>query len=244
MKSMLKYTVIGWLLFLFISGVHPAYATRNSTIGGQIKQKIRAYYQQQFSVPEEDLTITYLRFPEKLPSATRVNSIQIIDQHQTVRLGYRTLWVQLLSNSLLVKKMPVSVKVALKKNVLVARSSIKRGMAFQPDMVRFEKVVIDRDLQEYVFSCEQLQGTEATRTIRSGRIIKRDMFQPATLIHRGEKVEIEIKTGNLVVQTEGIAKTAGSLGQWITVHSIPTGKALKAKVAARGLVCIEQRNTL
>ena len=52
----------------------------------------------------------------------------------------------------------------------------------------------------------------------------------------GDRVMIEARQGNLSIQTVGVTKSHGEMGQTITVSNVDSGKELRATVVAPGVV--------
>jgi len=61
-------------------------------------------------------------------------------------------------------------------------------------------------------------------------------LKAAQLIAAGEQVQILSQSGSIRVQMSGEALSGGSLGQQIRVRNLTSGRVLRARVVAPGLV--------
>jgi flagellar basal body P-ring formation protein FlgA len=62
------------------------------------------------------------------------------------------------------------------------------------------------------------------------------MLDHPPLIHKGDRVLIEVRNGGLLVQTVGIAKAAGKAGETISVKNQTSGRDVLGTVMAAGIV--------
>ncbi len=235
-----------FLLFCFLSALSTKgqAAGGTETLTGRIRQAVENHFVRQFGVPANQLKLTFLRFPKNFAVGVPVNEIRVIEQHKRKRLGYQTVWVELKHNGNLLRKFPVSLQVAIEKEVLVAGEKIAFRRKITPQMFRKEVRLITEGWDRLITDATHLNGWEARRVIAPGTIITRDLFRPAPLVKRGDVVKVELKTGTLVISSKGIARGEGVQGETIPVTVEPGGKKLKARIAAPGVVCIDQENQL
>jgi flagella basal body P-ring formation protein FlgA len=58
-------------------------------------------------------------------------------------------------------------------------------------------------------------------------------------VRKGDRVSIEARHGGLSIQTAGVTKMSGEVGQSVTVANVDSGKELRAKVVGPGVVRVE-----
>jgi flagella basal body P-ring formation protein FlgA len=59
------------------------------------------------------------------------------------------------------------------------------------------------------------------------------------IVKKGDRVLIEARRGGLSIQTYGITKASGQVGQTIMVANLDSGRELRAKVVAPSLVQVD-----
>jgi len=209
-----------------------------------IKQKVSRFFQQKFSVKAGALQINYLRMPNLNVKNNKNMQAQIISQHRTVKPGYQTLWVELLSNGRLLKKFPVSVDVAVLRTVWIATRKIKFHRKITANMVRTEKRLISTDYDQLFNASQNITGLETKRVIACGTILTTDLLRLPLLIHSGQKVKLQIVAGNLLLSTLAVARGEGRKGDFILVRCLTTGKSVKAQIQGPGLVQVRQEFAL
>jgi len=83
-----------------------------------------------------------------------------------------------------------------------------------------------------------LVGKAMRRSIKAGTTVDLASLTEPPVVGRGDAVRIEARAGAAFVSVDGTARSAGRIGQEITVRNIQNGKLLKARVAARGVVAV------
>jgi flagella basal body P-ring formation protein FlgA len=58
-------------------------------------------------------------------------------------------------------------------------------------------------------------------------------------VRKGDRVTIEARRGRLLIQTTGITKAVGQIGQVVTVTNQDSGRDIRAKVVGPGVVQVE-----
>jgi flagellar basal body P-ring formation protein FlgA len=84
----------------------------------------------------------------------------------------------------------------------------------------------------------QILGRAPRRPIPAGAAIERQWLEAPADVLRGERVNLEIRSGQARVLLEGEAQASGRLGEVIGVRNPANGKILHATVAGRGLLVV------
>jgi len=82
-------------------------------------------------------------------------------------------------------------------------------------------------------------GKSAARPLQTNNPIRLGMVKKPYVVRKGDRVSIEARRGGLSIQTVGVTKASGELGQSITVANVDSGKELRAKVVGPGAVRVE-----
>ncbi len=208
-----------------------------------IKEKVENMVRQAYRVSDTQIHINWRR----LPDLSVYNSGYRTDvrlQNHTLKLGYQTLWVNLLKKGRLIKKIPVSLEISIDKQVIAASQKIKRHQRITSEMLTKVTRRISSDWSALVTSKKELVGKEAKRVIRKGTIITKDLFRLVPVIHRGDIVKVQVKSTGLTLTTSAYAKEDGTVGEIVHIETVAGSRKLKAKVQGPGLVVILQETPL
>ena len=74
---------------------------------------------------------------------------------------------------------------------------------------------------------------------RETRPIKLTALRRPFVVRKGDRVMIEAKMGGLSIQTAGVTKGNGELGQTVTVSNTDSGKDVRGKVVGPGVVRVD-----
>ena len=81
-----------------------------------------------------------------------------------------------------------------------------------------------------------LVGKRVTRVVSSGRIITEDMVENLPLVGRGDRIQILVRHGNLIVSTIGFAQEDGWLGDQIRVRYAEGRREIIGRVKEKSIV--------
>jgi flagella basal body P-ring formation protein FlgA len=84
----------------------------------------------------------------------------------------------------------------------------------------------------------EIVGRGPRRPIQAGTPIERQMLEAPADVLRGERVQVEIRSGGVRLTMEAEAQASGSRGAVVGVRNSANGKILRATVADRGRVVI------
>ena len=79
-------------------------------------------------------------------------------------------------------------------------------------------------------------GMLTARRISAGRALRRDYFKSPPVVHRGQRIRIELRGAMLSVSTVGEALGEAAVGQTVAVRNLNSGRRLSGVVRAPGLV--------
>lgn len=225
--------MIVWVFIL--AGIVSAQSTMQ-----RLRQITTGYFAQELQVAASDLDVTFKHLPAHLEKYAH-SKIKVFSQRKSLAPGYQSLWVVFSSQSgRLQKKMVVSADVGLNHKILVAAAKIRRGMRLEPGLVRIEQRRLGKDWKNYYDNLNALSGLEAKQTIKSGRAITSRLLRRVPLMHRGDRVKVEVRHHQLSVSTYGTAIQDGFKNEQIRLKLDATGRIVRAKVSSAGLAVLEQ----
>jgi flagellar basal body P-ring formation protein FlgA len=89
---------------------------------------------------------------------------------------------------------------------------------------------------DFVLDLDEAIGKEVLRPLPPSQPIRKIMLDYPPVIHKGDRVMLEVRSGGLLVQTVGLAKAAGKAGETILVQNQASGRDVLGIVVAAGLV--------
>lgn len=130
----------------------------------------------------------------------------------------------------------MTAKVRITKPVLITNRAILKNQIIQGQDLAFRETDITTLRNQYFDHLDSVIGKAAKYNLGSGKVIKSNMLNHATLIHKNDAVIIEAGRGSLKIRTAGTALSNGKEGQQIPVRNDKSGRTIKAFVIAPGLV--------
>jgi len=210
----------------------------------QIADSVRMYFSRVMQLDPDKVQFTQLSIPA-VPASVKENVfIQISSQRTSPKLGFQTVWVNFCENRRPVQKIAVSLSVSVYKKVFVAAKKIARNEILAPELVSVEERLIDRNSGQLTDEGQSIYNYESTQVINAGEIITSRMIRNPPLVRRGQFVTLQIRSGHVTLNAEGIAKKDGVLGQKIPVEHSGTGKRVFALVESEGLVVLDKESSL
>ena len=227
-SSFIKYLILTVCLVAVISSIRPVVAgvITSETIEDAIINQVK----NQFREEGAELEV----------SINRVTDIEILNEENP------EIKVEPVSGSFIRRSIPVTVKVIgsdgneIRKIRLTARIRIFREVVSSAKVIKRgekltkENVVIKKadvtGLEMFYRSPEEIEGLEAITDIRSGTVFSSLNIRPQYVVNRGDKVAVEVKSGDIFIRAEGIARENGIKGGCIKVYITMTKTVLKCRV--------------
>lgn len=162
--------------------------------------------------------------------------LQVSASRSDEPLGRRVFQIHLAVNGRFMKTVDATADVAAVQEVVVPVRPIKMDEQIETDDVTTDRIVLFDLKQPYVTNPADVIGKAAIRPLAPQSPIRMTAVRRPFAVHKGDRVTIEARQGNLSIQTVGITKSHGEMGQTITVSNVDSGKELRATVVAPGVV--------
>lgn len=152
------------------------------------------------------------------------------------RTGRRAFRVGVFVNQQFIKTVNVMVEVKVQAEVATPIRWLKpRDVVTSEDLAPM-MVDVPSLTHDFVLNLEEAIGKQVLRPLPPGQPIRKTMLDHPPVIHKGDRVLIEARSGGLLVQTVGVAKAAGKAGETISVQNQASGRDVLGIVMASGLV--------
>ncbi len=172
--------------------------------------------------------------PIAVPSGTV--DLQVSAARSDESLGRRVFQIHLAVNGRFIKTIDATADVAAVVEVVMPVRPIKVDEQIESDDVTTERIVLYDLKQPFVTNLAEVIGKAAIRPLPPQNAIRMTSLRRPFAVHKGDRVTIEARQGGLSIQTVGVTKSHGELGQTITVSNVDSGKELRATVVAPGVV--------
>ncbi len=137
------------------------------------------------------------------------------------------------------KSIDVSLNIIVFKKVVVALKNIRRGEPLNPNNIGLLKKELRPNTQDALTDLQSAMGMVCARNINAHGIIKKEFLQMPAIVFRNEAVQVGIETDGFSVQTIGVAKEDGGLGDYIHVQNLDSKKVYFAKVIGIKRVAVD-----
>ena len=203
---------------------------------GDFERVVLAELTRRYGRPHHQLSLRVL-FPSQLVEVPKGNlHLEIGEWSGGGRTGRRAFRVGVFVNQQFIKTVNVVGEVKAQTEVATPIRWLK-----PKDVVAVEDLVpmmldVPSLTHDFVLELEDAIGKQVLRPLPPRQPIRKIMLDHPPLIHKGDRVVIEVRSGGLLVQTVGLAKAAGKAGETIPVKNQKSGREVLGTVMAAGLV--------
>lgn len=190
----------------------------------------------QYGRPYHRLKVRIL-FPKK-PLAVSAGKIHLEIEKLAggARMGRRSFRVGLFINGQFKKTINVVGEVKAQASVTTPVRWIKSKEIIGKEDVTVMTVDVPSLTHDYFLHQDNVIGKQVLRPLSPRQPIRKIMLDDPPLIHKGDRVMIEVRQGGLLVQAIGLAKAEGKSGDTILVQNKNSGREVIATVLSAGLV--------
>ena len=172
--------------------------------------------------------------PIAVPSGTVDVHVSAARSDET--LGRRVFQIHLAVSGRFIKTVDATADIAAILEVVVPVRPIKMDEQIENGDVTTDRIVLFDLKQPYATNPADVIGKAAIRPLAPQSPIRLTTLRHPFAVHKGDRVTIEARQGGLSIQTVGITKSHGEMGQSITVSNVDSGKEVRAIVVAPGVV--------
>lgn len=161
----------------------------------------------------------------------------VIEKGNHSYVGNISLSVVFFVNGDKIRKLTLSGKVKVIREVVMTKRRIKRGQLISREDLTFAKE--ERHLQkEALTEIEEAIGKRAVRNVKADQVITSGMVEEPPLVKKGNRVIISAENENIKITTSGKVMEDGRTGDMIKVINIRSGKEILATVKGPGLLTV------
>jgi len=135
----------------------------------------------------------------------------------------------------------VEIAFSARPLVVVAREGLRRGQVITEADVELIPAARNVSTDDVITNIDDAIGFQVQTTLQKKRPLTRSSIAPATVIERGELVELVVAGGGITVATGAKSLAPGAQGDLIPIETLEPRRKLMARVAGPGQVEILTR---
>ena len=205
----------------------------------QLRKAIQSHLQREFAGKAQEVHVT-LGEPQQpigVPAGALALTVSSADSEETV--GRRVFQVHVAVNGVFVRTIEATTDVAAYVDLLTPVRLIKADEEIETGDVVTTRLALSDLKSPYATDPLEVVGKAATRPLPPQVPIRLTSLRRPFVVRKGDRVMIEAKMGGLSIQTAGVTKGNGELGQTVTVSNTDSGKEVRAKVVGPGVVRVD-----
>ncbi len=204
-----------------------------------IKKTIQKYLEGQWGSQVQSVQVAILEpsEPAKIPSGAV--GLRVVPSGSDEGLGRRLFHLSVTLNGQSWKTIDALADVAAMVDVVVPNRFLKSEELVDAEDLTTSRIRIPDLKHPYITDQEEVIGKSAARPLQADTPLRAGFLKKPFMVKKGDRVMIEARRGGLSIQTSGVTKSSGQVGQSIMVANADSGRELRAKVVAPGLVQVE-----
>ncbi|HEX2055865.1 MAG TPA: flagellar basal body P-ring formation chaperone FlgA [Nitrospiraceae bacterium] len=205
----------------------------------QIRKAIQSYLERRFAgkVQEVHVTLGEPQQPIGVPPGTVALTVTSPDGSDSV--GRRVFQVHVAVNGVVFRMIEATTEVAVYADMLTPVRLIKVDEEIEASDVTMIRLPLTDLKLPYATDPQEVVGKAAARPLTPQVPIRLNALRRPFVVRKGDRVMIEAKMGGLSIQTAGVTKGNGELGQTVTVSNTDSGKDVRGKVVGPGVVRVD-----
>lgn len=117
---------------------------------------------------------------------------------------------------------PVEAEVGILLQAVVLKRPLPKGSIIsENDLVLKAVDKVPNNREDFFTDIKDVAGLETTGSLRDNSILSAAAVRRATLIRKGDAVTVRVQNNGIFVRTEGTALQDGTLGDMISIETIP-----------------------
>jgi flagella basal body P-ring formation protein FlgA len=190
----------------------------------------------QYGRPHHRVGIRILSPKNPLPVPAGRLHLEVEKNAGGARTGRRSFRVGLFINGQFIKTVSVVGVVKAQATLVTPVRWIKPKEVLGAEDVTVMTVDVPSLTHNFVLDLHDVIGKEVLRPLPPKQPIRKSLLGDPPIVRKGDRVMIEVRQGGLLVQTVGLAKATGKLGDTIPVKNQNSGREVFGRIMGSGLV--------
>lgn len=127
------------------------------------------------------------------------------------------------------------VRARVTAEVVITVSAVQAGKPIVASELTLDRREVGTT-PDAISDIESVAGKASQRPLRAGQVVQKRLLAEATIVKRGDVVQIEARRGPVQVSASGEALEAGRRGDVVRVRNTTTSKVIRARIVDAGVV--------
>ncbi|MFW6328326.1 MAG: flagellar basal body P-ring formation chaperone FlgA [Bacteroidota bacterium] len=176
---------------------------------------------EKYDIEQSDVEMKLYHLPEL---DFRNRKLQIVNRSRDLEVGYNRLKLQILKDGRVQNEIRITYTVKIEILTPVLTRDVKFGRIITAADLSLEKRSVSNNYDKYLRDTKIPDNMIAKTILRKGDILMKTDLRTKPVIDRGQDVALKVKSGNILIEMNGIAKEEGSQGEKIRVYNRETRK--------------------
>lgn len=200
---------------------------------------IHRYLEQAWSQKVKIITVAVLDPAEPIAVPSGIIEFQVLPTGSDDGLGRRVFPVSVAVGGKAWKTIQVLADVSAMIEAIVPTRLLKTEELIDGADLKSTRIRIHQWNHPFMTDRDEVIGKSAARPLPPDTPLRSTFVKLPLMVKKGDRVLIEARRGGLSIQTYGITKASGQVGQTIMVANLDSGRELRAKVVAPSLVQVD-----
>ncbi|MDH4153962.1 MAG: flagellar basal body P-ring formation chaperone FlgA [Nitrospira sp.] len=200
---------------------------------------IHRYLEHIWSQKVKTITVSVLDPAEPTPVPSGIVELQVLPTGSDDGLGRRVFHLSVAVAGKAWKTIQVLADVSAMVDAIVPARLMKTEELIDEGDLKITSIRIHQWNHPFLTDRDEVIGKSAARPLPPDTPLRAAFIKLPLVVKKGDRVLIEARRGGLSIQTYGITKSSGQVGQTIMVANLDSGRELRAKVVAPSLVQVE-----
>lgn len=218
---------------LFDRGMH------HELSGETIKKAIQQHLEGLWGHRVKDVQVVVLEPSDPMGSLPGMVDLRVLPAADEAGLGRRTFQVTVLANGKPWRTVEVLADVTAAIDAIVPNRFFRAEEILDATDLKTVRTRIYQLNHPFVTDRDEVVGKSAARPLPADTPLRQAFLKTPFLVKKGDRVTIEAKRGGLSIHTYGVTKASGHVGQTVMVANLDSGRELRAKIVAPGVVQVE-----
>jgi flagella basal body P-ring formation protein FlgA len=203
-----------------------------------IKKTIQKYLEGEWGYRVKAVQVNVLEPSDPIRIPPGVVELHVLPSSEE-GMGRRMFRVAVTANGKPWKTIEALTDVAAMIDAVVPNRFLKAEEVVDAEDLTVSRIPIHDLRHPYITDQEDVIGKSTARPLQADTPLRPTFLKKPLMIKKGDRVMIEARRGGLSIQTSGVTKSSGQVGQTIMVANLDSGRELRAKIVAPGLVQVE-----
>ncbi|MFP4547636.1 MAG: flagellar basal body P-ring formation chaperone FlgA [Fidelibacterota bacterium] len=176
---------------------------------------------EKYDIEQSDVEMKLYHLPEL---DFRNRKLQIVNRSRDLEVGYNRLKLQILKDGRVQNEIRITYTAKIEILTPVLTRDVKFGRIITAADLSLEKRSVSNNYDKYLRDTKIPDNMIAKTILRKGDILMKTDLRTKPVIDRGQDVALKVKSGNILIEMNGIAKEEGSQGEKIRVYNRETRK--------------------